>query len=73
VLLANRGAKAVELSYRGDELKGGVQTYPAAGVQRGNPSSKDWYYFTGLTLSFRLGNNIFGKGKNNWDCPPTVL
>jgi hypothetical protein len=39
VLLANRGAKAVELSYRGDELKGGVQTYPAAGVQRGNPSS----------------------------------
>jgi opacity protein-like surface antigen len=73
VLLANRGVKAVELSYRGDELKDGVPTYPAAGVQRGNPSSKDWYYFTGLTLSFRLGDNVFGKGKNKWDCPPTVL
>ena len=77
VLLANRGTKAVELSYRGDELKNGSQSYPAAGVQRGNPSSKDWYYFTGLTLSFRLGNNLFGNGgssgKKEWDCPPKVL
>ena len=79
ILLANRGSKAVELSYRGDELKNGVQAYPAAGVQRGNPSSKDWYYFTGLTLSFRLGDNLFGNGgggsngKNEWDCPPNVL
>lgn len=73
LLLANRGTKAVELSYRGDELKDGVQTYPAAGVQRGNPSSKDWYYFTGLTLTYRLGKNVFGKGKNKWDCPPSVL
>lgn len=78
LLLANRGTKAVELSYRGDELKNGSQAYPAAGTQRGNPSSKDWYYFTGLTLSFRLGNNLFGNGgggsgKNEWDCPPKVL
>jgi hypothetical protein len=78
VLLTNRGFKAVDLSYRGDELKNGLQTYPVAGTQRGNPSSKDWYYFTGLTLSFRLGENLFGNGgggsgKNEWDCPPNVL
>jgi hypothetical protein len=78
VLLANRGAKAVELSYRGDELKNGSLVYPAAGTQRGNPTSKDWYYFTGLTLSYRLGDNIFGSGgggsgKSEWDCPPNVL
>jgi opacity protein-like surface antigen len=76
VLLTNRGAKAVELSYRGDELKNGSQSYPAAGTQRGNPSSKDWYYFTGFTLSFRLVDNLFPNGqsgKNEWDCPPNVL
>ena len=77
LLLANRGAKAVELSYRGDELKTGSTVYPVGG-QRGNPGSKDWYYFTGLTLSFRLGNSLFGNGgggsgKNEWDCPKNVL
>ncbi len=75
LLLANRGAKAVELSYRGDEVKGGSLVYPAAGVQRGNPGSGDWYYFTGITLSFRLGNGLLGSGtgKSDWDCPKNVL
>src|SRR6185437_13148643 len=76
LLLANRGQKAVELSYRGDEIKGGSLVYPDSGAQRGNPGSKDWYYFTGLTLSFRLGNGLIGhgNGKNaDWDCPKTVL
>ncbi len=75
LLLANRGAKAVELSYRGDELKTGSTVYPT-GSQRGNPGYKDWYYFTGVTLSFRLGNSLFGNGgggKNEWDCPKNVL
>ncbi len=76
LLLANRGAKAVELSYRGGELKTGSTIYPT-GKQRGNPGYKDWYYFTGLTLSFRLGNSLFGNGggggKNEWDCPKNVL
>ncbi len=76
-LLVNRGAKAVELSYRGDELKNGSTVYPT-GVQRGNPKYKDWYYFTGLTLSFRLGNTLFGDGdgsggKNQLGCPKNVL
>jgi opacity protein-like surface antigen len=78
LLLVNRGAKAVELSYRGGELKTGSTVYPVGG-QRGNPSSKDQYYFTGLTLSFRLGNSLFGNGgggsgKNSeWNCPKNVL
>ena len=76
LLLANRGQKAVELSYRGDEIKGGSLVYPNAGAQRGNPGSKDWYYFTGVTLSFRIGNGLLGhgNGKNSdWDCPKSVL
>lgn len=52
-LLTERGPKAVELAYRGNEIKNGLP-YPAAGRERGNPKSKDWYYFTGLTVSFRL-------------------
>jgi|SRR5665213_357659 len=76
LLLANRGAKAVELAYRGDEVKGGSLVYPNAGAQRGNPGSKDWYYFTGFTLSFRLGNGLIGSGTgkySDWDCPKSVL
>lgn len=76
LLLANRGQKAVELAYRGDEIKGGSLVYPNAGAQRGNPGSKDWYYFTGVTLSFRIGNGLLGhgNGKNSdWDCPKSVL
>ena len=84
VLLANRGAKALELSYRGDELKNGNQTYPDVGRIRGNPIYGDWYYFTGLTLSYRLGSDFLSKLKDAndrrkarrhspWDCPPNVL
>ncbi len=31
-----------------------VPVYPAAGTKRGNPNTKDWYYFSGITLSYRL-------------------
>ena len=50
LLLVNRGAKAVELAYRGDELKNGSLQYPAAGMQSGSAKNKDLYYFTGLTF-----------------------
>jgi hypothetical protein len=84
VLLANRGAKSLEFAYRGGELKGVSQTYPQVGRIRGNPIYGDWYYFTGLTLSYRLGNDFFKKMKDNndrrkirrhapWDCPTNVL
>lgn len=80
VLFAARGAKAVELAYRGDEVKGGSPVYPASGSGRGNPGSKDWYYFAGITLSFRLGNGLLGNGNGSgagkfseWKCPKKVL
>lgn len=56
LLLLNRGAKAVELAFRGGELKNGA-TYPADGTQRGGNKAKDWYYFTGITASFRIGGS----------------
>jgi hypothetical protein len=75
LLLSNRGAKAVELAYRGGELKNGDPQYPAAGTQRGAPAQKDWYYFTGLTLSFRLGSDGSGGGNGKYSeyrCPGNV-
>jgi opacity protein-like surface antigen len=74
LLLTNRGAKAVELAYRGGELKNGDPQYPAAGTQRGASAQKDWYYFTGLTLSFRLnGGGFGGNGKHSeYRCPANV-
>lgn len=72
LLLTNRGAKAVELAYRGDELKNGAP-YPPAGTKRGSAKNKDMYYFTGLTLSFRLGSgNSLGRN-SEWSCPKNVL
>ena len=73
LLLTNRGAKAVELAYRGDEIKDGTFTYPDGGSQRGSPKVKDWYYFTGLTMSFKLGGGNKRGDKSQWACPKNVL
>jgi len=72
ILMANRGAKAVELAYRGDEVKEGSPVYPAAGTPRGNSVNKDWYYFAGFTLSFRLLNGNLRSGKG-LACPKNVF
>jgi hypothetical protein len=50
-LLNARGAKAVELAYRGNEVQAG--TYPAGGIGRGNPKNKDGYYYMALTYTVR--------------------
>jgi len=67
ILLQAKGPKAIELSYRGDEVPGGVQTYPSHGDQRGTPSEMDWYYFFGATIEIKLGDigNIFSSFGNN--------
>ena len=71
-LLAARGAKAVELAYRSGELKNGNPLYPPAGVQRGSPAAKDWYYITSLTVNFRInGNGGNGRGSKT-GCPIVV-
>lgn len=74
LLLANSGAKAVELAYRGGEIKSGG-LYPAAGTIRGGAKYKDWYYFTGFTLSINLGDGSGGrpgKNGNGVGCPVNV-
>ena len=70
-LAAAKGAKAVELAYRGDEVKNGNPVYPPAGTVRGNPKLKDWYYFHGLTLSIAIHSP--GGRRSRYGCPVRVL
>lgn len=73
-ILANgRGQKAVAFAYRGAEIPGSPG-YPKEGTIRGNPDKKDWYYVTGIRVSYLLGNGS-GKGssrKNKTGCPSSV-
>jgi len=81
-LLAAKGQLAVTMSYRGNEVPGGNPNYPVKGAQRGNSHRKDWYYFLGLHLTYRLGSgensnrsgvfgggNFKGKRKKGFGCP----
>lgn len=73
-LLAAKGPKAVEMAYRGGELKGGAG-YPAAGSIRGGPKHKDWYYLSGIKVSIALNSNkIVEHHRHNGviDCPKNV-
>lgn len=54
ILLAARGQKAVELSYRGDEVPGGSLSFPTPGTQRGNPLRDDWYHSFNVRLRVEL-------------------
>jgi opacity protein-like surface antigen len=72
-LAQERGLKAVEMAYRGGELKNGDPTLPADGAVRGGPKYKDWYYFQGLTLTIGIGGSrgdgMFGGKKGQLGCP----
>lgn len=69
-LLAAKGPLAVEMAYRGGELKDGDPTYPADGAQRGGANHKDWYYFSGFSLSIGLSKN--GRTPKGLGCPTRV-
>jgi len=75
-LEAERGPKAVELAFRGGEVKPGA-FYPIHGTVRGGEKFKDWYYFSGITLSIGINHrkryyeNSMG-GKSRIDCPPSL-
>ncbi len=77
-ILANaRGPQAVAFAYRESEIHG-PSTYPREGAVRGNPDKKDWYYVTGLHISYLLGNGNGGGGgrgggKNKLGCPANVF
>ncbi len=73
-LLAHNGQQAVNLAFRSNELNPAF-SYPAGGSIRGNPASKDWYYFTGLTINYRLNagdGSSFKGGKTKTACPTNV-
>lgn len=59
ILLHAKGQKAVDLAYRGDEVGSGP--YPAANITRGNPKSKDGYFYATLTFTFRLSFDKYKK------------
>ncbi len=72
-LLAAKGQFAVDMSYRGDEV-GGSPVYPVKGAQRGGAKNKDYYYFGGIHLTYRVGSGYGarGGGKNRTGCPVNV-
>lgn len=74
-LLAAKGQLAVDISYRGDEVAGGSSSYPDKSMLRGRAKRKDAYYFTGIRLTYRLGNGgggNFSRRRNNTGCPVQV-
>lgn len=76
-LFKAHGQEAVNLAFRGDEVRGSTTAYPATGELRGSAKSKDYYYFTGLHLTFTLGNGGDGifhsRGKKGYGCPSVGL
>lgn len=81
-LLNAKGPTAVRFAYRGDEVPGEAtgfpdNGFPAKGTQRGGPKTKDWYYFTGVHMTFRLGGG-YGKtstsgGRKKYGCPTVPM
>jgi hypothetical protein len=72
ILQAAKGGQAVEMAYRGNELKGGAP-YPVEGTMRGSPKYKDMYYYTGIRVSIALvskHDGYYGRGRT--DCPTNV-
>jgi len=73
VLAAAKGPKAVEMAYRGGELKTG-NSYPADGTKRGGSGFKDWYYFSGITVSIGIGSTkTRGSMNGSTRCPKKVM
>lgn len=59
VLLATEGATAVALSDRSFSRSDTIQSIPTVyRKQRGDSKDKDWYFFAGVTLYFRLSSMI---------------
>lgn len=68
-LLAAKGQLAVDMAYRGDEI--GAGPYPVKGYQRGGAEINDYYYFTGIHLTYRFGSGQ-GGGRDRTGCPVNV-
>jgi hypothetical protein len=76
-LMATKGQQSVDISYREDELPNGDLNYPSKGETRGSSKYKDYYYFTGIHLTFQLSGGegsertYSGKRSKNkmYGCP----
>ena len=66
LLLSHGGFKAVELSYRADELPGGDPIYPVEGTGRGNPKTKDWYYFLKVVFRYPIFTRAYRYDRINY-------
>jgi hypothetical protein len=74
-LLAAKGPEAVEMAYRGNEVKQGSATYPTDGTMRGNSKHQDWYYFSGIRVIIGINTSHWGPNKDGHggvDCPKKV-
>ncbi len=78
-LLNARGARAVDLAYRGDEVGSGP--YPPSTVSRGSSDRKDGYYYMALTYTVRFYFDKYkkivglpsGKKQKRVGCPASRL
>jgi hypothetical protein len=76
-LFQAKGPQAVDLAWRGGEVNGAP--YPPEGTQRGNPDSKDGYYYVAITYTIRfffdkykaLAGLPSGKRDKKVGCPAT--
>jgi len=70
VLLNARGPVAVEMAYRGGEIKNGNPVYPADGTKRGGSQYKDWYYSSGIRISIAINSRKDPNyGRGSIECP----
>lgn len=75
-----RGAEAVSLSFRGDELKP-PSPFPSEGAPRGNPARKDTYRFILFRITYALPDFGSGRGGSGFSshskkqsfCPKKIL
>ncbi len=75
ILLAAKGPTALEMAYRGGEVKGGDPAYPQTGSLRGSAKYKDWYYFSGIKVSIAINDAYSGHHRRSngiIDCPKRV-
>jgi hypothetical protein len=63
-LFSYRSQQSVDLSYRGDEVRGGEVNYPEYKFQRGDSKANDWYWFGGISIAIYF--DAFGNMKEYW-------
>ncbi|WP_158563190.1 type IX secretion system protein PorG [Chitinophaga silvatica] len=71
-LLLYRGQRSVDMAFRGGEVNNKQVppgTYPADGTKRGSAKYNDWYVFSGITLTYRLGGGSGWGNQKALRCP----